>query len=157
MERQETGAGATSGPRQIFWNAVWQWKAESGAGRHRQPVESGLGASCDWSRERFTMDEGLVARAVVKVFCRTCTAKGLIYKDKRAGGTGIRNWSPAISDLEVQQIEGQRQPLVILPLSGRGAKNSIRADFLNVHRWFATTRPGNHAPATPPVAVSSGR
>jgi valyl-tRNA synthetase len=61
-----------------------------------------LGASCDWSRERFTMDEGL-SRAVVKVFVEL-HREGLIYKDKR-----LVNWDPklltAISDLEVQQIE----------------------------------------------------
>ncbi|WP_163579974.1 class I tRNA ligase family protein, partial [Klebsiella pneumoniae] len=61
-----------------------------------------LGASCDWSRERFTMDEGLSA-AVVKVFV-DLHAQGLIYRDKR-----LVNWDPkfqtAISDLEVQQVE----------------------------------------------------
>ncbi len=61
-----------------------------------------LGASCDWSRERFTMDEGL-SRAVLKTFV-DLHAKGLIYRDKR-----LVNWDPkfqtAISDLEVQQIE----------------------------------------------------
>jgi len=61
-----------------------------------------LGASCDWSRERFTMDEGL-SRAVVKVFVEL-HREGLIYKDKR-----LVNWDPAlltaISDLEVQQVE----------------------------------------------------
>ena len=63
-----------------------------------------LGASCDWSRERFTMDEGL-SRAVLKVFV-TLYNEGLIYKDKR-----LVNWDPklltAISDLEVQQVEVQ--------------------------------------------------
>ncbi len=61
-----------------------------------------LGASCDWSRERFTLDEGL-SRAVVKVFVQL-HRDGLIYKDKR-----LVNWDPklltAISDLEVQQVE----------------------------------------------------
>ena len=61
-----------------------------------------LGASCDWSRERFTMDEGL-SKAVLKVFVELYR-KGLIYKDKR-----LVNWDPklhtAISDLEVEQIE----------------------------------------------------
>ncbi|HUC52293.1 MAG TPA: valine--tRNA ligase, partial [Xanthobacteraceae bacterium] len=61
-----------------------------------------LGASCDWSRERFTMDEGL-SRAVLKVFVQLYR-EGLIYKDKR-----LVNWDPklktAISDLEVQQVE----------------------------------------------------
>ena len=61
-----------------------------------------LGASADWSRERFTMDEGL-SRAVLEVFV-TLYKQGLIYKDKR-----LVNWDPklltAISDLEVEQVE----------------------------------------------------
>ena len=61
-----------------------------------------LGASCDWSRERFTMDEGL-SKAVLEVFV-TLYKQGLIYKDKR-----LVNWDPklltAISDLEVEQVE----------------------------------------------------
>ena len=61
-----------------------------------------LGASCDWSRERFTMDEGL-SRAVLKVFVQLYK-EGLIYRDKR-----LVNWDPhfltAISDLEVEQVE----------------------------------------------------
>ena len=61
-----------------------------------------LGASCDWSRERFTMDEGL-SKAVIEVFV-TLYKEGLIYKDKR-----LVNWDPklltAISDLEVEQLE----------------------------------------------------
>jgi valyl-tRNA synthetase len=79
---------------------VWAWKEESGGSITRQLKR--LGASCDWSRERFTMDEGL-SRAVVKVFVDLYRA-GLIYKDKR-----LVNWDPklhtAISDLEVQQVE----------------------------------------------------
>jgi valyl-tRNA synthetase len=63
-----------------------------------------LGASCDWSRERFTMDEGL-SKAVLKVFVDLNNAK-LIYKDKR-----LVNWDPkfqtAISDLEVVQVEAK--------------------------------------------------
>ncbi|MCP6756737.1 class I tRNA ligase family protein, partial [Klebsiella pneumoniae] len=61
-----------------------------------------LGASADWSRERFTMDEGL-SRAVLKVFVEL-HRQGLIYKDKR-----LVNWDPrlqtAVSDLEVENIE----------------------------------------------------
>ena len=61
-----------------------------------------LGASCDWSRERFTLDEGL-SRAVAKVFVQLYR-EGLVYKDKR-----LVNWDPkfqtAISDLEVVQVE----------------------------------------------------
>ena len=79
---------------------VWAWKAESGGAIVNQLKR--LGASCDWSRERFTMDEGL-SRAVLKTFV-DLHRQGLIYRDKR-----LVNWDPkfqtAISDLEVQQIE----------------------------------------------------
>ncbi|MDE0797087.1 MAG: valine--tRNA ligase [Alphaproteobacteria bacterium] len=86
--------------REAFIERVWKWKAESGGtitGQLRR-----LGASCDWSRERFTMDEGL-SEAVRKVFVSLRKA-GLIYRDKR-----LVNWDPqlhtAISDLEVEQQE----------------------------------------------------
>jgi valyl-tRNA synthetase len=86
--------------REEFVKRVWEWKEESGGTIVRQLKR--LGASCDWSRERFTMDEGL-SRAVVKVFV-DLYKQGLIYKDKR-----LVNWDPkfqtAISDLEVQQVE----------------------------------------------------
>src|SRR5919112_534035 len=86
--------------REEFVKRVWEWKEESGGTIVRQLKR--LGASCDWSRERFTMDEGL-SRAVLKVFV-DLYRQGLLYKDKR-----LVNWDPkfqtAISDLEVQQIE----------------------------------------------------
>ncbi|MFG1357487.1 valine--tRNA ligase [Xanthobacter pseudotagetidis] len=86
--------------RAAFIGKVWAWKAESGGTIVGQLKR--LGASCDWSRERFTMDEGL-SRAVLKVFVQLYR-EGLIYKDKR-----LVNWDPklvtAISDLEVQQVE----------------------------------------------------
>ena len=86
--------------REKFLEKVWTWKAESGGTIVNQLKR--LGASCDWSRERFTMDEGL-SKAVVKVFVELYSA-GLIYKDKR-----LVNWDPkfqtAISDLEVVQVE----------------------------------------------------
>jgi valyl-tRNA synthetase len=86
--------------REKFIERVWAWKAESGGTITRQLRR--LGASCDWSRERFTMDEGLSA-AVRKVFV-ALYKKGLIYKDKR-----LVNWDPklhtAISDLEVENHE----------------------------------------------------
>ncbi len=98
MERQQPGSRAMG--RQAFIERVWEWKAESGGAIIGQLKR--LGASCDWSRERFTMDEGL-SRAVAKVFVELYRA-GLIYKDKR-----LVNWDPklktAISDLEVQQVE----------------------------------------------------
>src|SRR5246127_5414817 len=86
--------------REAFIKRVWEWKEESGGTITRQLKR--LGASCDWSRERFTMDEGL-SRAVKKVFV-TLYKQGLIYRDKR-----LVNWDPqfqtAISDLEVEQRE----------------------------------------------------
>ncbi len=86
--------------REKFLEEVWKWKAESGgaivAQQHR------LGASADWSRERFTMDEGL-SRAVTKVFVKLYNDR-LIYRDKR-----LVNWDTrlqtAVSDLEVENIE----------------------------------------------------
>ncbi len=86
--------------REAFVEKVWEWKARSGGTIVRQLRR--LGASCDWSRERFTLDEGLSA-AVRKVFV-TLHKQGLIYRDKR-----LVNWDPelqtAISDLEVEQRE----------------------------------------------------
>ncbi len=98
MERQEPGRVALG--REKFLERVWEWKARSGGAIIEQLQR--LGASCDWSRERFTLDEGL-SRAVTKVFVELYK-KGLIYKDKR-----LVNWDPklqtAISDLEVVQVE----------------------------------------------------
>jgi valyl-tRNA synthetase len=86
--------------RDEFLAKVWEWKAYSGGTITRQLRR--LGASCDWGRERFTMDEGL-SRAVLKVFVDLHKA-GLIYKDNR-----LVNWDPkmltAISDLEVESRE----------------------------------------------------
>jgi valyl-tRNA synthetase len=86
--------------REKFIELVWKWKDESGGAITQQLRR--LGVSCDWSRERFTMDEGL-SRAVTKVFVELYT-QGLIYKDKR-----LVNWDPrletAVSDLEVENIE----------------------------------------------------
>jgi len=86
--------------REAFVERVWKWKEESGGTIINQLKR--LGASCDWSRERFTMDDGL-SKAVLKVFVELY-GKGLIYKDKR-----LVNWDPkfltAISDLEVVQRE----------------------------------------------------
>jgi valyl-tRNA synthetase len=98
MERQEPNRHAIG--REKFLEKVWAWKEQSGGTIINQLKR--LGASCDWSRERFTMDEGL-SEAVVEIFVRL-HEKGLIYKDKR-----LVNWDPklltAISDLEVQQVE----------------------------------------------------
>jgi valyl-tRNA synthetase len=86
--------------REKFVERVWQWKAESGGTITRQLRR--LGASLDWPRERFTMDDGLSA-AVREVFV-TLHRQGLIYRDTR-----LVNWDPkfqsAISDLEVENQE----------------------------------------------------
>ncbi|MAI92083.1 valine--tRNA ligase [Ponticaulis sp.] len=86
--------------REAFLEKVWEWKAESGGKILEQ--DKRLGSSCDWSRERFTMDEGL-SRAVLKTFIELYN-DGLIYRDKR-----LVNWDPqfqtAISDLEVENKE----------------------------------------------------
>jgi valyl-tRNA synthetase len=86
--------------RDAFVAKVWEWKAQSGGTIVRQLRR--LGASCDWSRERFTLDEGL-SEAVRTVFV-ALYKQGLMYRDKR-----LVNWDPhfqtAISDLEVEQKE----------------------------------------------------
>ncbi len=131
MERQEPGRRDIGRAR--FLERVWQWKAESGGVIINQLKR--LGASCDWSRERFTMDEGL-SRAVVKVFVEL-HRQGLIYKDKR-----LVNWDPklltAISDLEVQQVEVKGSLWYLrYPLEGKTFNPDDPASFIVV----ATTRP----------------
>ena len=102
VERQlaEQGIKRADLGREKFLEKVWEWKAESGGTITRQLRR--LGASPDWPRERFTMDEGL-SDAVRKVFVEL-HRQGLIYRDKR-----LVNWDPklhtAISDLEVVQKE----------------------------------------------------
>jgi valyl-tRNA synthetase len=103
VERQLAAAGNIGRRemgREAFVQKIWDWKAESGGTIVRQLRR--LGASCDWSRERFTLDEGLSA-AVRKVFV-ALHKQGLIYRDKR-----LVNWDPqfqsAISDIEVEQRE----------------------------------------------------
>jgi valyl-tRNA synthetase len=131
MERQQPGRRDMG--RAKFLERVWQWKAESGGVIVNQLKR--LGASCDWSRERFTMDEGL-SRAVVKVFVEL-HREGLIYKDKR-----LVNWDPklltAISDLEVQQVEVKGSLWYLrYPLEGRTFNPEDPTTFIVV----ATTRP----------------
>jgi valyl-tRNA synthetase len=113
--------------RDEFIRRVWKWKAESGGKIIHQLKR--LGASCDWSRERFTLDAGL-SKAVREVFVRLYE-EGLIYRDNR-----LINWCPrcrtALSDLEVEheELEG-RLTYIRYPLSdGSGA-----------HITVATTRP----------------
>ncbi len=103
VERQLAEAGNQSRRdlgREAFVEKIWEWKAKSGGTITNQLKR--LGASCDWSRERFTLDDGLSA-AVRKVFV-TLYKEKLIYRDKR-----LVNWDPhfqtAISDLEVEQRE----------------------------------------------------
>jgi len=103
VERQLAAAGNIGRRdlgREDFVARVWEWKAQSGGTIVRQLRR--LGSSCDWSRERFTLDEGLSV-AVRKVFVQLYK-EGLIYRDKR-----LVNWDPhfqtAISDLEVEQRE----------------------------------------------------
>ena len=132
VERQLAGEGKSRHDlgREAFTERVWQWKEESGGTITRQLRR--MGASPDWARERFTMDEGLSA-AVQEVFIRLYK-EGLIYRGKR-----LVNWDPvlhtAISDLEVLNVEEKgylyhvRYPLVDGPIDGV------------THLEIATTRP----------------
>jgi valyl-tRNA synthetase len=116
--------------REAFIDRVWKWKQESGSTITRQMRR--LGTAADWSRERFTMDEGLSA-AVRKVFIEWYRA-GLIYRGNR-----LVNWDPvlmtAVSDLEVNNVERD------------GFLWSIRYDVIDPepgapdHVVIATTRP----------------
>ena len=139
MERQEPNRRTIG--RDKFLEKVWTWKAESGGVILNQLKR--LGASCDWSRERFTMDEGL-SKAVIKVFVELYR-DGLIYKDKR-----LVNWDPklqtAISDLEVEAIETKghlwhfKYPIEQEARSGEAATGTEKSEadrFIVV----ATTRP----------------
>ena len=113
--------------REDFEKRVWEWKAEYGDTIKRQMVR--LGASCDWSRERFTLDPGL-SRAVREVFVQLYE-KDLIYR-----GEYMVNWCPrchtALSDLEVAHAETQGHLWHI-----RYPVNGLAGRFVTV----ATTRP----------------
>ena len=123
----EGNADRQSLGRETFIEEIWKWKEKSGGTITKQLRR--LGASCDWSRERFTMDEGL-SEAVVKVFVDLYNDR-LIYKDKR-----LVNWDPAlntaISDLEVIQKEMDGHLWYIRYNFEEDSKNSIT---------IATTRP----------------
>ena len=123
----ESGLDRKSLGRETFIEEIWKWKEKSGGAITEQLRR--LGASCDWSRERFTMDDGL-SEAVVKVFVDLYN-DGLIYKDKR-----LVNWDPglktAISDLEVIQKEIEGNLWYIKYPFEEDSKNSI---------VIATTRP----------------
>ncbi len=103
--------------RTAFIERAWKWKAESGGKIITQLKR--LGASCDWSRERFTLDEGL-SMAVREVFVRLYE-EGLIYRDNR-----LINWCPrchtALSDLEVEHedLEGKLIYIKYPLLNGKG-------------------------------------
>jgi valyl-tRNA synthetase len=113
--------------REEFEKRVWEWKAQYGDTIKRQMIR--LGASCDWSRERFTLDPGL-SRAVREVFVRLYE-KGLIYR-----GEYMINWCPrcltALSDLEVAHAETDGSLWHL-----RYPVNGLPGQFLTV----ATTRP----------------
>tara|TARA_Y100000815_G_scaffold263026_1_gene277097 strand:- start:27 stop:3107 length:3081 start_codon:yes stop_codon:yes gene_type:complete len=131
--------------REAFLEKVWEWKEKSGGTIVNQLKR--LGASCDWSRNRFTMDEGF-HDAVLKVFV-DMYHKGLIYRGKR-----LVNWDPhfetAISDLEVENIEvdghmwhfkyplagGETYEYVEKDADGNVTLREIR-DYISI----ATTRP----------------
>ena len=147
VERQlaEEGLDRRSIGRERFLERVWDWKAQSG-GRIREQLDR-LGASCDWSRERFTMDQGL-SEAVREVFVRLYE-EGLIYRDKR-----LVNWDPhfqtSISDLEVENRDvdghmwhfkyplagGETYEYVERDEDGNEVSREIR-DYISI----ATTRP----------------
>jgi valyl-tRNA synthetase len=111
LKRQELG-------REKFLEIVWDWKETSGGAITRQLRR--LGASCDWSHERFTMDEGF-SKAVTHVFVELWKRK-LLYRDKR-----LVNWDPkfqtAISDLEVEtkDVQGKFWTLSYPLADGSGA------------------------------------
>jgi valyl-tRNA synthetase len=126
--------------RVAFLEEVWSWKEESGGTIVNQLKR--LGASCDWSRERFTMgnradgENGQMQQAVIAFFLKLHEA-GLVYKDKR-----LVNWDPklltAISDLEVEQIEVKGHMWYFnYPLEGVEYNREDDRTFITI----ATTRP----------------
>ncbi|MBI3091608.1 MAG: valine--tRNA ligase [Candidatus Tectomicrobia bacterium] len=129
VERQLAAEGASRHElgREAFVRRVWRWREESGGVIIQQLKK--LGASCDWERERFTMDEGL-SRAVRQVFVRLYE-EGLIYRDLY-----IVNWCPrcqtALSDLEVEYEETIGKLYHVCYPGGEAAQNGI---------IVATTRP----------------
>lgn len=119
--------------REAFLERVWQWVHQYKSriqDQHRR-----LGTSCDWSRERFTLDEGL-SKAVREVFVRLYE-EGLIYRGER-----IINWCPvcmsALSDLEVNHVDTQSTlTYVRYPLKPVEGQESAATEYISV----ATTRP----------------
>ena len=131
--------------REGFLERAWEWKKEYG-GRIIEQLKK-LGSSCDWDRERFTMDEGC-NKAVTEVFCKM-HEKGWIYK-----GSRIVNWCPvcntSISDAEVEYEEqaGHFWHIKYPLIEDDGTVSTTR--FLE----FATTRPQNLPPFSLMVASS---
>jgi valyl-tRNA synthetase len=135
VERQLAGEGTNRHElgREAFLERVWQWVSQYKSriqDQHRR-----LGASCDWSRERFTLDEGL-SKAVREVFVRLYE-EGLIYRGER-----IINWCPvcmsALSDLEVNHVDTQGTlTYVRYPLKPLEDQVGGETEYISV----ATTRP----------------
>ena len=134
VERQIAAEGKTRHDlgRDAFIDRVWEWKKESGGTISKQIRR--MGSSLDWSRDRFTMDEGYAA-AVQTAFIRLYD-DGLIYRGKR-----LVNWDPelgtAISDLEVENTEEQGHLWHLRYPLADGLKTADGEDYLTV----ATTRP----------------
>ena len=129
---KEEGINKSDLGREGFLERAWEWKKEYG-GRIVEQLKK-LGSSCDWDRERFTMDEGC-NKAVTEVFCKM-HEKGWIYK-----GSRIINWCPvcntSISDAEVEYQEqaGHFWHIKYPLINGDGSVSTT--EFLE----FATTRP----------------
>lgn len=138
VERElgKEGKSRTDFTREEFIKKVWEWKAHSGGMIAKQ--QRLLGESVDWSRERFTFDEGL-SKAVIKVF-RSLYDEGLIYRGER-----IINWCPvtktAISDIEVEYKEKQGKLYHIkypkAEFKSKDPKTLAKGEYIVV----ATTRP----------------
>lgn len=138
VERElgKEGKSRTDFTREGFIEKVWEWKAHSGGMIAKQ--QRLLGESVDWSRERFTFDEGL-SKAVIKVF-RSLYDEGLIYRGER-----IINWCPvtktAISDIEVEYKEKQGKLYHIkypkAEFKSKDPKTLTKGEYIVV----ATTRP----------------
>ena len=128
----ETGQTRHDLGREAFTDKIWEWKNESGGNITRQLRR--LGASLDWSRERFTMDDGFY-RAVQDVFVRLYE-EDLIYRGKR-----LVNWDPAlltaISDLEVENVDEQGSLWHLRYPLADGVKTAEGNDYIII----ATTRP----------------
>ncbi|NBC20448.1 MAG: valine--tRNA ligase [Alphaproteobacteria bacterium] len=144
-ELANNGKKRTDMSREDFVAKVWEWKEKSGGQILEQ--DKRLGVSCDWSRTRFTMDEGLSA-AVRKVFVQLYN-EGLIYRDKR-----LVNWDPhfqtAISDLEVENREADghmwhfKYPLadgVTYTYVEKDADGNVTLEETRDYISIATTRP----------------